>query len=104
MPANVYYEVIAPTLVTGCGFIGITTLGEENNHVGKIIEARSQRTGKTIFKQLIFKLSCKDCIEEGKASDCIHMLGDLPRWQQSDRHEDLKEVKSIFDIFNQYRS
>jgi hypothetical protein len=92
MHPNVYFQVIAPTLVTGSAFVGITTLGDDTNYVGKIITARSKRTGKPIFKVIELTLVCDDCKEAGKEVECIHKLGEIPYWQDDDRHKDLQEV------------
>jgi hypothetical protein len=92
MHPDVYYRVIAPTLVTGSAFVGITTLGDDTNYVGKIIGAISKRTGKPIFNTIELNLVCRDCLESGKASECIHRLGEIPYWQDDERHKDLQEV------------
>jgi hypothetical protein len=92
MHPNVYYTVIAPTLVTGSAFVGITTLGDDTNYVGKIINAVSKRTNKKIFKTIELTLVCNDCLKAGKAKECIHKLGEIPYWQDDDRHKDLQEI------------
>lgn len=38
------------------------------------------------------QLACDACIEKGQASQCVHRLHLIPRWQSSDRHELLKTV------------
>ena len=100
MHPDVYFRVIAPTLVTGSAFVGITTLGDDTNYVGKIINAVSKRTGKKIFKTIELTLVCQDCLDTGKASECIHRLGEIPYWQDDERHKDLQEVSYYMTLLN----
>ena len=38
------------------------------------------------------ELACQKCKENGKATDCKHMLHLVPSWQSSDKHVRLKKV------------
>ncbi len=60
MDNRVFYQVVAPTLATGSAFIGITTLGEDenSNFVSKLIEVRDKE-GNRLFKVIDMKLVCQ---------------------------------------------
>ena len=51
-------------------------------------------TGLPVFAQLQVRLACEQCMEDGKAAQCKHMLHLVPQWQSSIRHERLKAVMS----------
>ena len=51
-------------------------------------------TNLPVFAQLQVRLACEQCIEDGKAGQCKHMLHLVPQWQSSARHERLKAVMS----------
>jgi hypothetical protein len=96
MHPNVFYEVIAPTLVSGENggtiFIAITTPGNDLNYTDKVISAVNPETGKLVFNVIPITLVCDDCKEAGKMEQCIHRAGEIPYWHDSARHVALKAV------------
>ena len=44
------------------------------------------------FKTFCVELACSSCKENGKATECKHMLHLVPSWQSSERHVRLKKV------------
>ncbi len=99
MDNQVFYRVVAPTLATGSAFIGITTLGEDenSNFVGKLIETRNKE-GNRLFRVIIIELVCARCKRLGKDLICQHLMGEIPYWQEESRHEDI-ELMMPKDIF-----
>ncbi len=49
-------------------------------------------TQEPIFKTFCVELACSACKENGKATECKHMLHLVPSWQSSDKHVRLKKV------------
>ena len=45
-----------------------------------------------IFKTFCVELACQKCKDDGKATDCKHMLHLVPSWQSSEKHIRLKKV------------
>lgn len=45
-----------------------------------------------MFSILSVVLACQTCRDEGKASECVHMLHLVPRWQSGQRHTRLKTI------------
>jgi len=86
MDNAMYYKVIAPTLSTGAGFIGITTKGEEDsNFVSQLIKVK-KKDGDLLFNVIDFEESCEKCKKLGKELTCKHLSGQIPPWQtQGDR-------------------
>ncbi len=91
MDNRVFYQVVAPTLATGSAFIGITTLGddENSNFVSKLIEIKDKE-GNLLFRVLNMKLVCPRCERLGKEITCHHMMGEIPYWQDEKRHGDIE--------------
>jgi len=85
MNPTIYRVVVVPTLVTEAAFIAITTLGDKvNNFVNRLLAARKSN-GTPIFKHIHFDLVCNTCKKKGLVDECIHQLGDLPRWMSKSR-------------------
>ena len=72
--------------------IGISTLRDGINFYTRLIRLRDKSTGLPMFSVLQVQLACEKCKEDGKASDCVHMLHLVPRWQSSDKHVKLKTI------------
>lgn len=53
---------------------------------------KDKSSGKQMFSILSVVLACDKCREEGKASECIHLLHLVPRWQSGARHTRLKTI------------
>jgi len=93
MPADVFYEVVMPTLVTGAVFIGITTLyaDAELSLVNKLISVNDE-FGVPIIRSLQLKMVCEDCEAAGIAESCSHRMGELPYWQDERRHARIQQL------------
>ena len=88
-----FYETVAPLMLIGnTSLIAISTLTSEVNFYTRLLRMRDKTTGLPLFTSLSIQLACKQCIEEGKAAQCVHMLHLVPRWQSSDRHIKLKTI------------
>ena len=88
-----FYETVAPLMLIGnTSLIAISTLTSEINFYTRLLRMRDKVTGLPLFTTLSIQLACKQCIEEGKAAACVHMLHLVPRWQSSDRHVKLKTI------------
>ena len=88
-----FYETVAPLMLIGnTSLIAISTLTSEVNFYTRLLRMRDKTTGLPLFTSLSIQLACKQCIEEGKAAQCVHMLHLVPRWQSSDRHVKLKTI------------
>lgn len=88
-----FYETVAPLLLIGnTSLIAISTLTSEINFYTRLLRMRDKVTGLPLFTTISIQLACKQCIEEGKAAACVHMLHLVPRWQSSDRHVKLKTI------------
>jgi hypothetical protein len=87
------YETVFPLLIVGdTSIIGISTLRDSVNFYTRLLKLRDPVTKNTYFNVMKVELACETCKEEGKASECKHMLHLIPRWQSSGRHEMLKVV------------
>ena len=88
-----FYETVAPLLIVGTTtLLAISTLTSEVNFYTRLMKMRDRTTGAPMFTLLAVELACGACKAEGKASDCVHMLHLVPRWQSADRHVKLKTV------------
>ena len=87
------YETVFPLLIVGTtSLIAISTLTSEISFYTRLLKMRDKITGLPLFSTLSVSLACEKCIDEGKASECPHMLHLIPRWQCGDRHLKLKTV------------
>jgi len=90
---NFFYETVAPLLcMQQTTMIAISTLTSSVNFYSRLIKMRNKTTGAPLFNIYQVQLACDACIEKGGASQCVHRLHLIPRWQSSDRHELLKTV------------
>jgi len=88
-----FYETVAPLMIVGTTtLIGISTLTSEINFYTRLIRLKDKATGLKLFTVLQVELACAKCKDEGKATDCVHLLHLVPRWQSSERHRRLKTV------------
>jgi hypothetical protein len=88
-----FYETVAPLMLIGTtSLIAISTLREEVNFYTRLMRMRDPVTGMPLFRTISVQLACKKCIDDGKSTECVHMLHLVPRWQSSDRHMKLKTV------------
>jgi len=88
-----FYETVAPLMIVGTTtLIGISTLRDGVNFYTRLIRLRDKATGLPMFTVLQVQLACEKCKEDGKATDCVHMLHLVPRWQSSDKHVKLKTI------------
>jgi hypothetical protein len=95
-----FYETVAPLLLIGnTSLIAISTLTSEINFYTRLLRMRDKTTGLPLFTSLSIQLACKQCIDEGKAAQCVHMLHLVPRWQSSDRHVKLKTIMQVRAVF-----
>lgn len=72
--------------------IGISTLTSEINFYTRLIRLKDKATGLPLFMVLQVELACAKCKDDGKATECVHLLHLVPRWQSSERHRRLKTV------------
>ena len=70
----------------------ISTLTSSVNFYSRLIKMRNKTTGAPLFNIFQVELACPACIEKGAASQCVHRLHLIPRWQSSDRHTTLKTI------------
>lgn len=90
---NFFYETVAPLMIVGTTtLLGISTLTSEINFYTRLLKLRDKSTGAPMFCSLSIKLSCDKCQEDGKATECVHLLHLVPRWQNSERHVRLKTI------------
>lgn len=112
-----FYETVAPLLLIGrTSLLAISTLTSEINFYSRLIKMKDQMTQASrctmpcdtqgsklcsfgarssqepIFKTFSVELACPKCKEDGKATECKHMLHLVPSWQSSDKHVRLKTV------------
>ena len=93
MDPNFFYETVAPLMIVGTTtLIGISTLTSEINFYTRLIRLKDKSTGLPLFTVMQIELACAKCREAGKATDCVHLLHLVPRWQSSERHRKLKTV------------
>lgn len=89
---NLVFQVVLPTLSTGCSLICISTVSsDESNFLAKLVAARDARGNPVIFT-LDLKMVCDRCIRAGAELSCKHMLGQLPAWQQRGRHDTIQRL------------
>ena len=88
-----FYETVAPLTIVGTTtLLAISTLTSEINFYTRLIKMQDKSTGLPIFISISIKLACDKCTEEGKTTECIHLLHLVPRWQNSERHLRLKTI------------
>lgn len=88
-----FYETVAPLMIVGnTSLIGISTLLSEINFYTRLIKMKDRHTGESLFTVMQIVLACAACREEGKQTDCVHLLHLVPRWQSSERHVKLKTI------------
>jgi hypothetical protein len=88
-----FYETVAPLMIVGdTTLIGISTLTSEINFYTRLIRLKDRGTGMALFMVLQVELACAKCKDEGRATECVHLLHLVPRWQSSERHRRLKTV------------
>jgi hypothetical protein len=88
-----FYETVAPlfTMGTTC-FLAISTLRDEINFYTRLMRMRDKTTGQPMFTCLSVQLACPQCRADGKATECVHLLHLVPRWQSGERHMRLKTI------------
>lgn len=91
MDDEVFFQVVAPTLVTEASFIGITTLGDDANFVTQLIKVRGTN-GELLFNVIEKSFVCDRCRRLGKEADCNHLMGEIPYWQDQQRHKDVEKM------------
>lgn len=67
-------------IVGNTSLIAISTLTSELNFYTRLMRMRDKITGLPLFTFLSIQLACKACIEDGKATECVHMLHLVPRY------------------------
>lgn len=88
-----FYETVAPLLIVGnTSLLCISTLTSEVNFYTRLMRMVDSSTGRSMFSCLKIQLACDDCLANGNAVDCVHMLHLVPRWQSSERHRRLKTI------------
>lgn len=93
-----FYETVAPLMIVGnTTLLAISTLTSEINFYTRLMKMRDRVTSQPMFTLLSVELACAACKAEGKATDCVHMLHLVPRWQSADRHVKLKTIMQVRD-------
>jgi len=92
MPEEFFYGVIAPTFVRGCPVICISTLNmDEGNYFSRILNKR-RKDGRPIFRNIVVRLACDECVKKNIARRCEHMMGRIPRWHSRRSHRMLHDM------------
>ncbi len=91
MDSRFYFKVVVPTLLTGCAFVGITTLGDETNFVNHLISLKHP-DGSMVFRVLALELVCERCRRAGLSDSCRHKMGELPYWHDEQKHRDVAMI------------
>jgi hypothetical protein len=90
MNLNMFYRVVAPTLVRrGSVFVAISSRAEKDNFFHRMMDLKYPN-GRHVFHNMEFKLVCEDCEAEGLADKCKHLEYELPWWQDKRRHGKLE--------------
>ena len=88
-----FYETVAPLMIVrNTCMLAISTLTSEINFYTRLVQMKDRATQLPLFKVKKIELVCQKCKDDGKASECVHMLHMVPRWQSSDKHVKLKTV------------
>ena len=86
-----FYETVAPILSIGsASLVAISTLTSEINFYTRLIQMVDPATERPLFAIRCIELCCDRCKEEGKQTECVHMLHLVPMWQSEERHRKLK--------------
>jgi hypothetical protein len=91
MPESFFRRVVVPSLINGSSLLCITTLGTEDNFVGRMIQKKNTK-GKPLFNVIVKDEVCDECKRTGKALECSHKKGEKPYWHKVDRQEDVKAM------------
>lgn len=84
-------QTVAPILSIGsASLVAISTLTSEINFYTRLIQMLDPVTERPLFAVRCIELCCERCKEEGKQTECVHMLHLVPMWQSEDRHRKLK--------------
>jgi len=92
IPPDVVMSIVAPTLTRkGVNLICITTINR-HDQVMKSFTSATYDDGRPVMLSLTYQLVCTKCRAEGKASECTHMLNDIPHWSSIGQHRKLKAM------------
>lgn len=84
-------QTVAPILSIGsASLVAISTLTSEINFYTRLIQMIDPGTERPLFAVRCIELCCERCKEDGKQTECVHMLHLVPMWQSEDRHRKLK--------------
>ncbi len=85
---SVLSQTVAPILSIGsASLVAISTLTSEINFYTRLIQMVDPATDRPLFAVRCIELCCE---EEGKQTECVHMLHLVPMWQSEERHRKLK--------------
>lgn len=88
-----FYETVAPLLIVGrTSLLCISTLTSSINFYTRLIKMVDPHTQEKMFTVMQVELACDRCKEEGKQTDCVHMLHLVPSWQSGEKHRRLKVI------------
>jgi hypothetical protein len=88
---SVLSQTVAPILSIGsASLVAISTLTSEINFYTRLIQMVDPATDRPLFAVRCIELCCDKCKEEGKQTECVHMLHLVPMWQSEERHRKLK--------------
>jgi hypothetical protein len=91
-----FYETVAPLLCIGTtSMLCISTLTSSINFYTRLIKMIDPHTGDRMFAVMQVELACDRCKEEGKQTECVHMLHLVPRWQSGEKHRRLKTIMQV---------
>lgn len=75
-----FYETVAPLLIMGnTSLLAISTLTSDINFYTRLLRMRDPATEQPMFVSLSVELACRTCIDQGKATECVHRLHLVPR-------------------------
>ena len=59
--------------------LAISTLTSDINFYTRLLRMRDPATEQPMFVSLSVELACRTCIDQGKATECVHRLHLVPR-------------------------
>jgi len=89
---EVFNAAIAPVLgIEDSTLMGITTPTSDSGSYFNLMQNVTYR-GRKLFKFVQVATSCEECRNKGRAMECTHNSGSLPRWRTGRRNEWLKAM------------
>jgi hypothetical protein len=81
---SLFHNIIVPLLgVDDTAVLAISTPDGKGNYYSELLYIKDHR-GHLLFKSIVVGLACLDCQEKGRASECKHLLQELPTWKSKE--------------------